>query len=482
LTEPSRTVRTFWRRLAIAAGMIGLVVGTCAGFLLGRRDARVAGAPIQDARSPTRASGPVHPNIVLILIDTLRADHLGCYGYARRTSPTIDRLAAEGAMFEQAIASSSWTVPSTMSLLSSLYEPVHGVDSLQSRYALAHPLLAEVLARAGYKTAGFFAGDTLHPMFGFDRGFDTYSDCRSGGEMTLEDVANPRVHGAVTRWFEERLQEPFFVFAHYFDIHQAYVPPPPYDTMFDPAFAEPFQQVIRSDGRPDPDLTPRGLEHLIALYDGEIRWTDQWIDQLLDLLRTRGVLDRTLIVLTSDHGEEFGEHGWAYHGHTLHDESVRVPLMVRMPGIVPPGLRIPAQVRLVDVYPTILSLAGVEAPAEIVGRNLAPLVLGRQRALDLPPAFSFLHPYLRSIRLPDLKVIEALPGGEAVLYDLTRDPGEQAFLDVAASGRGIRAQRELREFVQGLDEKKASMERTGSGSLETDADSLKRLRSLGYVR
>ena len=368
--------------------LVSLLVAALAGawFLFGMgRDplASLSGPPRKGfdfSRLPVTRAPEGTPNVILISIDSLRADHLGCYGYPRDTSPHIDRLAREGALFEYAIASTSWTLPSHMSMFTSLYDSLHGVEDSRKRLVIDHPLLAEVMKEAGYRTAGFYSGPLLHPGYGFVHGFEEYVNCTSypwAGEQEIKefvaqrrktrslakaDITNPRIYEKVTGWMEEKMKEPFFLFIHYWDVHYDYIPPDPYDKMFDPGYeGELDVRELEGNESIHADMARGDLEHLIALYDGEIRWTDEWIGRLMEMLRTKGLLDRTLIVLTADHGEEFFEHGAKGHGKSLYDETIRVPLIVRLPGVVEAGLRISQQVRTIDIYPTVLDIARVGA-------------------------------------------------------------------------------------------------------------------------
>ncbi|MCZ6691484.1 MAG: sulfatase [Planctomycetota bacterium] len=447
------------------------------------------------------------PNVILISIDSLRADHLGCYGYGPKTSPNIDRMAREGAVFEWTISSSSWTLPSHMAMFTALPDLLHGVDRNGVKLALDHPMLAQTLREAGYTSVGFYSGPYLHPAFGFDRGFDEYINCASNPgpadaptdevlnppaelhPVAWADVTNPSIYEKVTGWIGEKPQQPFFLFIHYWDVHYDYDPPEPYDKMFDPDYQGeidvsryPNNKAIH--GRMDP----RDLRHVVSLYDGEIRSTDEWIGRLVEFLGKKGVLDNTLLVITADHGEEFFEHWQKAHRNNLHDESIRVPLILRLPGKIPAGFRTSAQARGIDLYPTILEIVGVERPAGLVGRSLVPL-LGKHRD-EIPPvaAFSELSnqergPLFRSLRTSSWKVIQDVVREKWEYYDLKADPGERFPIRDEEQPKAREAIAELQGVVKALELLKASLSRRpGESRPELDPETLERLRSLGYIK
>jgi arylsulfatase A-like enzyme len=467
--------------------------------------------------------------VLLISIDTLRADHLGCYGYSRDTSPRIDRLAGEGVTFDRAISSTSWTLPSHMAIFSSLFDSVHGVQATGRKYALDHPLLAEVMRSAGYRTAGFHSGPLLDEGYGFSAGFDSYVDCsrgaerrarrgegpphrrapqgvgrpekvqeeglvgafrrrvlrRGGGAPTV--VTNPYLFERVSGWLEEGMEEPFFLFVHYWDVHWDYVPPSPYDTMFDPGYDGSMDFTNFPRNREiHPNMDPRDLEHLIALYDGEIRWTDEWIGKLIDRLEEKGVLDRTLVILTSDHGEEFFEHGKKGHRKALYDESIHVPLIVRYPDRLPAGFRVGGQVRTVDIYPTVLEMTGVGTVHGLQGLSLRPLMDDEPETADFPPAVSELSlgwVEMTSVRRNEHKTIQDRKAETITHFDLEKDPGEQRPIGAGEDPRIPSWIQELRDTSEDLERVKAAIQWVSEdNTFEPDPELLETLRSLGYVK
>jgi arylsulfatase A-like enzyme len=389
--------------------------------------------------------------VLLVSIDSLRADHLGSYGHRNDTSPTIDALAREGALFEAAISSAPWTIPAHATMLSGLPPEVHGVTSYRRRLAPEAITLAEVLRDAGYATAAFVSGPTVMAQHGFDQGFASYDesmvepDRRKSARGQTSPGLVTLVDGFLHRWSDDGRRAPFFVFLHMWDVHYDYAPPPPYDRMFDPDYqgdmtADDFTRNTRITAKMDP----RDLAHVRALYDGEIRCTDDHLGRIVATLRALDALDDTIVVVTADHGEEFFEHGLKGHGVALHDEVIRIPLVVRWPRRIAAGQRVSEQVRLGDLAPTILGLAGVPSPPGFA----APQLGEPNRALDVTswitsrdagacpalPAFSQTLIGLRheSVRTPTAKLIrrENPKSGKTrtMLYDLEADPREKTDL------------------------------------------------------
>ncbi len=400
--------------------------------------------PTSDALLRADASWP---NIVLISIDTLRPDHLGAFGYKRKTSPNIDALATSGALFENAISSTSWTLPAHAALFTGLSDSVHGSDDVHRRLDDSRHTLAERLSSLGYRTAGFFAGPFLHPTFGLAQGFDTYVDCSSYARISRRlaestgtlytpdlvgraqrDVTNPRVYLEVQRWLRENQQSPFFLFIHLWDTHFDFIPPAPYDEMFDPEYeGEISGSKFMHDSRVNKNMSRRDLDHIIALYDGEIAWTDAHVGRILEDLDALGLSDRTIVALVSDHGEEFFEHGGKGHQATLYEEVIRIPLVLRYPERIAPGIRIPDQVRIIDLLPTLLELAGAPAPNDVMGQSLVPLLEGRTLEHDnlAISELNTLGKRLRSYRRNDRKLLRDQGKRQSQFYDLRIDHRER---------------------------------------------------------
>ncbi|UCF32840.1 MAG: sulfatase [Phycisphaerales bacterium] len=453
------------------------------------------------AKGGARAGGSL-PNIVLISIDTLRADHLGCYGYERKTSPRIDRLAAEGALFENMISSTSWTLPAHAALFTGLADSVHGCLDMDQRLDESRVTLAERLKAVGYATVGFFSGPAMHSIFGIAQGFDQYADCTSFASMTMKtlasgrsldggeirqaahaDITNPRVYQEVQSWLRQNQHRPFFLFIHMWDVHADYIPPPPYDRMFDPDYEGPVTgKDFATDSSINADMPERDLRHLIALYDGEIAWTDHHVGMILDDLDTLGLRQSTIVTLLSDHGDEHFEHGLKGHRKTLYDEVIRVPLIIRYPGQVPPGRRLAEQARMIDVLPTLLDLAGLPSTNDVMGHSLTPLFSGGKLAGDTL-AISELFSEgrrLRSFRRLDRKVIYIAGTQRARGYNLLADPGEQVPL-TANSPWGKLMIEDARLGNKWLADFQKIVKPVSVASGELPENVRRQLESLGYI-
>ena len=400
---------------------------------------------------------PAPPNIVWIVVDTLRADHLPFYGYARDTAPRAAALLARrGTQLEHAYAQAPWTLPSAASYLTGLDPARLANDEGEiTRIPRGFPSLAERLRELGFSTAGFTANFLLDKHNGFQRGFDHFWSARGGDSLRehAESMQEPLLD-----WLRARPRDrrPLFLYVHYLDPHDPYENPdmPDGRSRFDPGYAGPFGGrdahkiyvgVLAPD---DPDAAAR---RLMALYDSEIRYVDRFLGELVEESRRR--LGRnTLFVLSSDHGEEFHEHGGWKHGQTLYEEQIRVPLLFRWDGRIPAGRRVTGEVRLLDVVPTLLAAAGAAPTAGLDGENLLPMLLDRAREPPRRAAFASHWNFgrRRSAVVADRRKVilfnprETFAAPQAVRerieardlarlerverYDLARDPGERSRL------------------------------------------------------
>ncbi len=407
-----------------------------------------------------------HPDIILVSIDSLRFDHVGCYGYKKPTTPNIDRIAGEGVRCESAVSTSSWTLPAHAAMFTGLFDSTHGLVDNGLRLSEEQPTLAAVLKANGYQTAGFFGGPYLHPAFGFGHGFLHYESCMSplGGdahasqgakdakdasapkssatspssaptladlERSHADVTGPRTLDAVTKWLGRDVDErPLFLFVHLWDVHYDYNPPREYAAMFDPDYTGKLDASnLMKNPEVNAHMAPRDFDHLVALYDGEIRFTDEILGKILALLEKRGRMSKTLLVITADHGEEFFEHAGKGHQRTLFDEVVRVPLIVRWPDRLDAGRVVRDQVRTIDLMPTLLAAAGAAKQPPMQGRDILPLWRGE----TLPPEPALCELLVdkndvRALRTNERKIIDYRAAKTKVGYDLVQDPKEQRAL------------------------------------------------------
>jgi arylsulfatase A-like enzyme len=396
-------------------------------------------------------TGPKPRNVLVIAIDTLRSDHLHCYGYGRETSPNIDRLADEGALFENAISQAPWTLPSFGTVFTSLYPTQHGATVVDTRMRTSFPTLASILKNRGFDVAAVVNAPVFRPEFGLGRGFDHYDVPPVGVQRRADETTR-----AALEWLDGAGDRPFFLFVHYFDPHLSYSPPAPYDTRFDPGYAGPVGRSFDLDyfGSEDPKkmhdeiaaLSPADIEHIKALYDGEIAFTDSAVGALLKGLGSRRLADNTLVVILSDHGEEFLDHGGLDHGHSLYGELARVPLIFRFPGAILPHTRIERYVRLLDVTPTILDMLDIDTDSHFEGVSRKPLL---RRSGEIKAAGSELVPpdvcysealrrtnSTKSVVVPPWKLIVDEEAGDTLLFNIENDPGEKRNL-FGGSMRGL---------------------------------------------
>ncbi|MBI4300465.1 MAG: sulfatase [Chloroflexi bacterium] len=396
---------------------------------------RAAPDSVPTATTATEAPGETssRPNILLITIDTLRADHLGSYGNTTVKTPNLDALAQQGTRFALAISSFSQTNPAHASIFTSTYAATHGikihaVDKLRSNVFT----LAEVLAGNGYTTAGIFSWPTFEPQYsGLERGFMTSEGVyvSTPGETDPWRAVDGRANlttDAALRWLLNRPSGPFFLWIHYQDPHYPYTPPPPFDTMYDPdcpGCPDGGYQTIDRIGAGE-QLSEAEVKHLLALYDGEVSFTDREIGRFLDGMKQANLLDNTLVIATSDHGESFNDNGRWSHPWILYNSVVRVPLIVRYPAMMPAGLVIRQTVRTIDIMPTILQTLGVPDPPQTEGQSLWPLVSAPNSTDDRMAFVQVPDDSSIAIVADGWKLIKYNLTGQLELYNLVTDPGE----------------------------------------------------------
>jgi arylsulfatase A-like enzyme len=379
------------------------------------------------------------PNVVVIVVDTLRADRLGSYGNPRGLTPFLDGLAARGAVFLNAYATTSWTCPSVASLLTSRYPSQHRVVSFDSRLSDEEVTFAERLAPLHYVAGGFSANFRLLQSLGYAQGFTRWFAQVTSGE----DMRGPELRAHALEWLDGAWHpgsgQPGLLYMQYMEPHAPYEPVEPYRSRFE----------RREDGAGDAaalnaklvglrwyDLTSADVHLLESLYDGEVAAVDAELRQLFAELERRGFLDRSIVIVTGDHGEEFWEHGGLMHGTNLYNETVRVPLIVVAPGIEA-GQRVEENVSLVDVAPTLLELLGLAAEPRFEGRSLVPLLRGRSGTghATEPPRDIILQLESTGYGLDAREHVDGIargpitvlvrPTGSTETYDLAVDPAEK---------------------------------------------------------
>jgi arylsulfatase A-like enzyme len=449
--------------------------------------------------SHPEASAPARmpmPNLVLITIDTLRADHLGCYGYADAQTPNIDRLAASSIRFALATTVTNNTLPSHAAILTGKYPQNLGIPRNGFKLVSGHETLATTLKRKGYDTAAFISASALSSRMGLDVGFDLYDESFDTKEIDQVQRRAPATTRRAVEWIEARGGSPFFAWVHYFDPHYPYTPPPPYDTLFYPEYdgaadgSIPYIcGVAGVKGFPKLATTPDDLRKLIALYDGEIAFLDASLEPLFSILEREEHRSNTMVILTADHGESLVEHNYFFdHGGYAYQPSMHVPLIFRFPGTQrdESGRVVEEQVQTIDVFATALAGLGVDVPGEVDGRDLAPLLRAEEAPGQVASFGESCRPWAVEKRHPGKwpnlskaqfvlrypwKLILTPYLQRVDLYNLADDREETVNLADARPELAHRLTREL----------SAWRERGSSAAPEVDLENIERLRALGYV-
>lgn len=457
---------------------------------------------------PAKGEPPAKkPNIVLITMDTVRGDHLSCCGYPQPTTPHIDELAEEGALFPNVVSAAPWTLPSHASIFTSEYVRTHGANRKMYYLSEKAVTLAETLADAGYQTAGFAGGPNCKALFGLGQGFQHYDDQLDVRLSTRAlDLALPQeiyerfdlpcpwfvdgertapeMNRRVFAWLQNRdKNRPFFLFINYFDAHEWYRwhrgITPKFDPSADKISHRDFIEALLFGRK----LTEEEKKRLIARYDGEIAYLDDYMGRLFAELQRLGLLDKTIVAITSDHGESFSEHGHYSHGTALYDEQIMVPLVLRYPEAVPKGLKIEEQVSTIDIAPTLLELAGVDVPETMQGESLVGLLAGlrehRKEAFSenlmvSHDAQGAVYDQMEAVRTLRAKYIEST--GKTELYDLKNDPQELTNIaDQSNLAETFRAKLERWR-------KTYPKSNIAEGGIEADDQTLEQLRQTGYIQ
>lgn len=409
--------------------------------------------------SQWRKLGVEKPNVIIITMDTTRADHLPLYGYTGVNTPNLDRLGTLGVVFEQCATVSPLTLPAHCSIFTGYYPPYHGVR-VNGNNALRddQTALAEVFSQAGYRTAAFIGAFVLDGRWGLKQGFDFYDDRFDLKKYRQLDLGMVQRRGdevvdSALKWLNENKDRPFFAWIHLYDPHLPYEPPEPYFSQYN--YYPP-----------------------VSLYDGEIAFMDEQVGRLYQWLEDLGLDRKTIVVLVGDHGEGLGDHGELAHGYFIYDYAIRVPLIVVTPLKEFAGLRIKSQVSVVDVFPTVCQLAGIKNPA-VQGRSLINL-MRQKKEKELPAYCESMTPSLHygwspllGLRTSRFKFIEA-PRPE--LYDLASDPQELNDVQNKYPGVGLDLKRELDSLLE-----KISSGAPEPQAANLDAETLQRLAALGYI-
>lgn len=375
--------------------------------------------------------GSERKNVVLIIVDTLRADHMGCYGYARNTSSCMDSLASAGVRYENVTAAEPWTLPSMSTIFTGLLPLEHNARRRGDSYFGIHPdavTLTEHLAGAGYTTAAFFNVIFMNADFGFHQGFDHF-DCFSSLGSSSDRNAEQTVDAAL-EWIDNGYSGgPLFLAVHFYDPHLTYSPPDSFaDLWTDPGYSGEFdsswghRETVVNVNRGEIVLEPEDLFNLEALYDGEIAYTDREISRLLDGLRFRGITSDAIVILAADHGEEFLDHSKIGHAHSLYQELLHVPLIICGEGFEP-GTVFSQGVSQADVMPTILEACGIPNSYRGFGYDLNAAVFPVR---SVPSGMNMEEGYVVTCRRENLKVHLFDHGSVAFMFDLEGDPREHS--------------------------------------------------------
>lgn len=436
------------------------------------------------------------PNILVVLYDALRADHIGPYNAQNIDTPVLNALADKGVVFEDARAATSWTLTSVASMFTGMHPTVHNVITKEDTLGESAPYLPEILQQAGYRTFGYSRNGFISNGRGFGRGFDVYHDVYKGkpaaefeARKTPEERAALTWDSYVAPFLAEEPDKPFFMYFHEIDPHHPYTPPAPYDTKYTNGYRSAIStenEAMALMNAYAMDLAQSDIDYLNGLYKGEIAFMDGYLGWMLDKLEDEGLRENTLVVFVSDHGDEFWEHGRLTHAHTLYEELIHVPWIMSLPGTLPQGRRIQTPAHLIDLPATLLDLTGVDIPNSMQGQSQYGLAIASEMPREVRPIYANLfRPSYRldAVALGNWKLIRHTDeNGELSysLYDLQRDPAEtfDYYAQEDVVGRCLRQLLACHD----LDNARKAIE---SGSLlkEEDLDEATRenLRALGYL-
>ena len=451
------------------------------------------------------------PNVLLLSLDSVRADRISSSGYRPDatpdvlTTPNIDRLAEKGVSFDNAFSTTSWTLPSHMAMFSGLSDELHGVVDNDRSLDPALTTLTELLHDSGWTTGGFYSGPYLNPIFGFGQGFDRYVNCgtvippdlfenddmgswREIHQFSHETITSPTLYEKASAWIREVAQsnQPFFAMVHWWDPHYDYKAPEEYRRLFDTHYTGDWSGLRMEDVRKPVDAPD--VAFILSLYDAELRFTDEFIGRLLDLLDELELADNTLVIVTSDHGEEFYDRTRWGHQRTLYDEVLRVPLIMRFPDRIPAGRRVKGQARLQDIYPTVADLLGLEAPSYLSGNSLRvlweqPDTPGFDQELFMLVPHREIH--VSGIRTPTEKVLWDFTAAKGSYWNLAKDPLEhklRSFGEKELNGGLHPAIEALRVHLEGIQSRRDKLPHSaGQNRIELDESMLQELEGLGYI-
>ncbi len=447
--------------------------------------------------------------IILFTIDTLRSDRLGCYGYQRDTSPIMDAMAREGVRFVRARTQSPWTLSSLASIMTSTYPTVCSVMTGNNRLDEARTTIAESMRDAGLLTHAIVSNGWLQDTFGLSQGFigfhhssDVFNWTRYGRMIWLriakrffpglfpvgQNFLATDLVDRANEWLQEYGDRDFFLWIHAIDPHDPYLTPDGYEDVFeDSTYKGRFKRMsgLLYTLRYGTRLRPEDKAQLENLYDREVRYTDDHLGRLVQTLRDLGIYDETLLIVSSDHGEEFWEHDGLMHGHSLYEDQLLVPLIMRYPSRLPKGLAIEEPVRLLDLMPTLLDLFDLRFPDEVQGRSLLPLLFGRPSSWMEEPAYAEALLYfdeLKSVSRNGYKLILNPSNDKTMLFDINADPLERWDLAQAEPELLKRLEEDLRGWMRRSEQTAENLPKSIGGSkARIDPETEAQLRALGYL-
>lgn len=379
-------------------------------------------------------------SIVIIAVDSLRADHLGCYGYPENTTPQLDKSSKRAVLFSEAYTNATKTTPSLVSLFTSLYPSVHDVRQINMKRTKLNekiPLLAEILTKQGYNCKASTGGANAGQAFGLGRGFMTYNE----QDLLIKDNDFSRINTEISPWINAQLEsdKPFFYFIHTYRPHSPYLPPKPYHRIFDPDYSGTIistsEQLPQSHSinqkkknklfwKSISNLTD-DIHHLKALYDGEIRYTDKFIAHVLSSIDRKRFEKKVILIVLADHGQEFLEHGRCLHSNSLYDELLHIPLLLQLPGTTMQGVIKESSASIVDVMPTVLQLLGLTVNSPMQGKNLFQIPQKKNSENYVYAETSMKNDLHQCVRTQQFKLISTSKPQSQMLYYLTGDSGEQ---------------------------------------------------------
>lgn len=442
-----------------------------------------------------QSSKPEQQNVIFITIDTLRADHLGCYGYPRQTSPAIDKFAEKAVLFEDCIAQATSTLPSHASIFTSLYPPAHGVIHNIAGLSKDIPSLVNVFRANGYFTGAIISNLVLESRFGLAQGFETYDEELESHELNREKFRERRADAATDcaiDWLNRHSRRKFFLWLHYIDPHGAYYPPAEYREMFtnDEWYSEAEQLPIGNGNiaaRTIPEYQAlfgiRNTSYYVAQYDGEIRFTDDQLGRFLRHVDDLGLMSNSIVVITADHGETLTERDICFsHTFRTYDEQARIPLIIRFPDTTPPG-RISDQVRAIDIMPTLLDKLHIKNPYPVHGQSLMALITQGKKpdteftVISSDHGLQVLDSVIgsqKSLRTSHWKFTRNSWDGSSELYNLHDDPMEKN--NLVSEEPAVR-----REMEELLEEWGKSINSAPLVTPHISEEKIKQLESLGYM-